>query len=107
MQRSSKIVNFFAEYKATGNIETIFRNLITSRKTCQHQTLNFSNLKFSHLPKFSVLCRNFWLPKLPNFTLILSFPRVARCGRTCKSNRIRITKSLDTKINFEKDEKKD
>ena len=25
----------------TSNIKTIFRNLITSRKTCQHQTLNF------------------------------------------------------------------
>ena len=37
---------------------------------------------------------------------ILLFWRVARCGRTCKSNKIRITKSLGTKNNLERDENK-
>ena len=40
-------------------------------------------------------------------SVILLFRRVARCGWTCKSNRIRITKSLDPKINFERDENKE
>ena len=48
MLRSSKIVNVFAEYLVTGNVNTIFRNPITCRKTCQHQTLNFH------------ICQNFW-----------------------------------------------